>query len=258
MVIGPNPSNGNILGLFSASPNLTSSFEPHALPYLVNNLCKYTVLDCFCISFRYVLLVEDDTLPNPDFFPVLKRTLDHHLEKSFLRGSFDDQSRQDIAYVKFYHPDRLLGYISIDPERLTELFGLASVCGIIVVSVFRTPWNKSVNAFIGWIVYFALLFLVLGRAHVNSIRNFASPYLHSFSPAPSCCTPAVLFPRIGGQEVVRFLNSTTCKKGFGKDSALDKFIKTTHFKAYIVQPNTFKHIGMYSSLRKSVVHPSIL
>ncbi|ELT91931.1 hypothetical protein CAPTEDRAFT_143815, partial [Capitella teleta] len=213
----------------------------------------------------YVFLIEDDALPSSDLFLVLHHTIQLHLNHNYHHNEFHAPDA-NTAFVKFYHPPRLLSYIALESERLSELLALACVLGTLVTVVYwrsSSPLTStpSSDLYISWIVnimYFALLALAIGRANIQQLRHWCSPYFYSYTPAPSCCTPAVLYPREAARQVSGFLNQTLCKKNFGKDSALDMFLHTTNWKSFLVQPNTFTHIGQYSSIRKKLVDPFVV
>ena len=211
----------------------------------------------------FVLLVEDDALPTPDFFHVLDYTLAMHLTKRLLRGEFFPQ-HETIAYVKFFHPDWLLSFWGLERERIPELISLTTIIGLALTCVyflFRKSHDtkpSSIPAIVCLFVYSFLVVAAVGRPNFNKMRTILSPYVHTFSPAPSCCTPAMLFPAEGAKQVVSYLNQVTCSNNFGKDSGLDRLLVEKGMKAYLVQPSTFTHIGLYSSLRDRMVDPFIV
>jgi hypothetical protein len=208
----------------------------------------------------YVFLVEDDAMPVDDVFDVLQHVVSMHIEHRHSHGDIVEQNVDNLVYVKFYHPERLLNFISLDPERLPELFAytviLASTLTAFCVLCFHVD---SVNVLWRRLTIFSLLVvLTVGRPGVGEWRRIATPNFYSVTPAPSCCTPAMLFPRSGAEHVVRFLNASSCENNIGKDTLLDRMIIEKHLKAYLVQPNTFTHIGMYSSLREKLVDPFLV
>lgn len=211
------------------------------------------------------MLIEDDALPLDNMFNVLKYTIEMHLDRRYLRNNFNPPANNTV-FVKLYHPDRLLGYFSLEPERLTELLSSAVVCGTVIFLVLQNACRKAFpqirigfkTVWISLTVYFLFLFVALGRSNVNKWRNALPPYFHSYSPAPSCCTPAMLFPYNGAEQVVSFLNASTCTLKYAKDSVLDDLLRWKKLKGYLVQPNVFEHIGMYSTLHKTLLDPSIV
>lgn len=200
-------------------------------------------------NVSYVFLVEDDALPHKDLFVVLDHLLTTH-EKLI-----------NAIYIKFYHPDRLLGYISLELERIPELIGLSMMSAALLVATYRrcrSAHNTShVVLWAASISYFLLVFLAIGRQNVSEMRRI-SKYLYQITPAASCCTPANLYPRHGMEQIINHLRKVRCYHKFGKDTAIDQFRQQSKLEALMVQPNLFKHIGMYSSLRDNLVNPFIV
>jgi len=211
----------------------------------------------------YVFLVEDDAFPTDDVFDVLDRVITMHTERSFLRGEFYVRP-SDIAFIKFFHPERLLGFVSLELERLPELLSYAAVLSALLTVVYAVTCGGCAAAGNGvtvntcWARFFLFSLVVVlscGRAGISEWRRLASPVFYSYTQAPSCCTPAMLFPRSTAFLTVGYLNSSTCKNNFGKDSLLDNMLRDLRLTARLVQPNTFTHIGVYSSLRHRTVDP---
>ena len=208
---------------------------------------------------RYHFLVEDDTLPKERMMEVLQFTIARHLDITYRQGTVSNQS-PEVLYVKFYHPERLLSYFSLEPIRLAELFGLSLSLSSVTVMILQ-HFSRAWRYYTLWTIctgYFILLLLSLGRVNVNDLREFFTPFLHTFSSSPSCCTPALLFPNRTILRVINHLNENTCARNFGKDSLLDQLVGKSKMNALIVEPNSFRHIGMYSALRNTVVHSSFV
>ena len=212
----------------------------------------------------YVFLVEDDALPTDDIFDVLQHVLLMHTEQSFVRGEFRTKP-SDIAFVKFYHPEWLLSFFSIQPERLPELLSYAAILSTLLTVAYAItcgfPATRNVTVDFCWcrlFLFSLIVMLACGRTAVSEWRRLASPVFYSYTPAPSCCTPAMLFPRSAALLTINYLNNSTCGNNFGKDSVLDTMLKDLQMTAYLVQPNTFTHIGVYSSLRLRIVDPLIV
>jgi len=214
----------------------------------------------------YVFLVEDDAFPTDDVFHVLQQVIAMHTERSFLHGEFYTRP-SDIAFVKFFHPERLLGFVSIEPERLPELFSYAAVLSTLLTVVYAITCSgfaaigNEVTVTACWarlFLFSVIVMLSCGRAGISEWRRLASPLFYSYTKAPSCCTPAMLFPRSAALLTINYLNSSMCKNNFGKDSLLDNMLADLHLTARLVQPNTFTHIGVYSSLRLRMVDPLLV
>ena len=72
-------------------------------------------------SSRYALLLEDDAVPNEHFFDILEHVINGHLKNDMVR---DGRTKPDetVLYVKLYHPEWLLGYLQLEPDRLVCIF----------------------------------------------------------------------------------------------------------------------------------------
>lgn len=241
-------------------------------PPLVHVLEKEKQDYTFCIneslkfSPRYSLIVEDDAIPRDDFFKVVNHVVLEHLEYRSRRGDHE-KVNETVLYVKLYHPERLLGYINLEPDRLTELFGIGFILGTLtmlmyeyfVISKLTLSYCQGVFMYCMFVLYFMLLAVCIGRPHIVEMRRVFSPFFYSFMRAPECCTPAMLFPAKGAKLVVQYLDSVKCSKGYGKDMALESFRTSRRdFKTYLVQPNLVSHIGLYSSLRLAILDPFIV
>ena len=251
---------------------ITNRFNKTTLP-LVHALEKEKQDYTFCINEslklkpKYSLIVEDDAVPHEDFFTVLNHVINEHLEYRTRQGNYEKVNNETLLYVKLYHPERLLGYINLEPDRLTELFGVGFVIGTLtmwlcqkfMVSRLKYSQRERVVAWFLFMLYFMLLVICIGRPHILELRRVFSPFFYSFMTAPECCTPAMLFPAKGAKLVVQYLDSIKCSKGYGKDMALERFRHSqNHFRTYLVQPNLVRHIGQYSSLRHAIIDPFIV
>lgn len=215
------------------------------------------------MNSRYVLLVEDDAFPHDEAFHVLVHTIRNHLDSHSARGNIYKGPKQPFAFVKFYHPERLLNYLAPDVYRVVELLSLAFVVGSFVFQfqrlIFLDRTVTSLNMlWCSWIVYWILVFICIGHPNVIELKAYFSPHLYSVRPAPSCCTPAVLYPSARAPEVISFMNSKQCYNNYGKDSILDDLLKNSSFRALYVEPNIFQHIGMYSALKSTFVDPVLV
>ncbi len=87
---------------------------------------------------RYILMVEDDAVPHPDLFTVLEHTISQHLESPYQRGerTQDTSPSKRTVYVKFFHPERLLGFVSAERERLLEWISFASISATVVLLLY--------------------------------------------------------------------------------------------------------------------------
>jgi len=86
---------------------------------------------------------------------------------------------------------------------------------------------------------------------MDSWRRLFAPYAHYLVPDKFCCTQAILYTAKYAQDVAAYLDRTSCNETFHKDDALWKFATL----GYLMQPNVFEHIGVWSSVRHGFVDP---
>ena len=115
----------------------------------------------------HVLMVEDDTIPQIGFFTILRNIL-------------DERELDCVAYIKLYHPDRLLGYLNPEPHRWLEWAALSSL-GVFIYQMASTGGRWKTNfrpqTIFLQIVLVMLLLEVTGRqALLNLLSNL---HIHS-------------------------------------------------------------------------------
>ena len=209
---------------------------------------------------RYSLLVEDDAFPHPQLFYILYYLLE--IRRSAVASRMHDS---DVLFYKLYHPERLQGFWSIQPERIPELISFGSLCGTcsaLLVNYLlpkRTKARSHTFYFIWFlmVVYFALAATAVSRQHLNELR-YISKDLFSVGPTPSCCTPGMLFVADKARHWLNYMKNHSCRLNYGKDIMLDDYRHKFNIKGLIVQPNLFVHIGFYSSLNKNLLKPSLM
>lgn len=205
---------------------------------------------------KYHLMIEDDAFPKDDMFKVLHHIIETQFDFKTRRGTLFT-ARNDALFVKLYHPERLLNYSSLEIQRLLELISISSILTTLTVLAINFIFNIGTKRLAVWIivlVYFVCSLLEIGRVNVNQFRHLFSPYLYFLSPAPSCCTPAILYPNNTVHKVISYLTDMHCNHNFGKDSILDRLISEEKMPAYLVEPNSFQHIGALSAIRSAVVN----
>lgn len=207
-------------------------------------------------NMSYSLLVEDDALPHRDLFSVIASKL------SILSSKRTDSGYlEDVLFLKLYHPERLLGYISLEWERIPELLSLAGLLTTALAHIY-SRWRPNAKlhqktAFFILFLYSVLILLLIGRQNLLPLRRI-SRYFYQMTPAPSCCTPAMLYPRAGAKVVLDYLKTVQCKKGFGKDMAVDKLVRDKGLSTRFIQPNLFQHIGHFSAIRTGFINPFLV
>ncbi|KAJ6657119.1 hypothetical protein lerEdw1_002865 [Lerista edwardsae] len=199
---------------------------------------------------QYVLLVEDDAVPEEEIFPVLQHLLQMRFSKPHL---------QDALYVKLYHPERLQRYINPEPMRILEWLGIGMFWGSLLGSVYAWASNRSALSWsiVGFFALYSMLLVELvGRHYLLELRRLAPP-LYNVVPVTECCTPAMLFSAPSAHRVLGYLKELRCRPGFAKDIALYSLLRTKGERAFVVEPNLVRHVGLFSSLRFNE-HPKLL
>lgn len=200
---------------------------------------------------KNVVVLEDDAMPRPDFFVVIKDLLSRRFALQTL-------------YIKLYHPERLQRYWNPEPYRILEWVGLGLVAAtaLLLALPYWNPCSFSFTLSAAHLVFFTLYFMaaaeLLGRHYLLEARRL-SPQLYAVSPATECCTPAMLFPGNSSLRVAEYLDASHCMKGNAKDMVLYQRARTTPGeRSHSVEPNLITHIGAYSSIRPNPLRPRLL
>ena len=128
-----------------------------------------------------ILILEDDALPHKDMFPLLDHTITNRLSTQ--------SSNDRTAYVKFFHPQWLIGYWSLDASRLSSLWALSvlmSVASFCLESKLRehkkiqfaaiiSKENSSMRLLL-WFLYYCILFISIGLYSILS--HYIQIYLY--------------------------------------------------------------------------------
>ncbi|XP_044512946.1 post-GPI attachment to proteins factor 4 [Gracilinanus agilis] len=191
---------------------------------------------------EYILMVEDDAVPEAEIFQVLRHVLE--MRQPRLRNAL---------YLKLYHPERLQHYFNPEPMRILEWFGVGMLLGPLLgwayAKAVRLP-GPSLRIVLFFSLYSMGLAELVGRHYLLELRRL-TPALSNVVPTTECCTPAMLFPGPSAQRTVSYLREVSCLWGFAKDMALYSFLQKKNERAYVVEPNLVRHIGMFSSLRNT-------
>ncbi|XP_039399894.1 post-GPI attachment to proteins factor 4 [Mauremys reevesii] len=250
-----NHQDAKLLGNFFAMVSRYKNWEdPDAA---VNQFEKEKRDYAFCMEQsllaynpEYILLVEDDAVPEEEIFPLLQHLLLERLSKPHLK---------DALYLKLYHPERLQRYINPEPMRILEWLGLGMFLGPLLS--FAYSWVSG-RPSLTWpiVLFFALYSMALaelvGRHYLLELRRLA-PVLYNVVPVTECCMPAMVFSASSARRVLGYLQELHCRPGFAKDTALYSLLRTKDERAYVVEPNLVRHVGMFSSLRPNNI-PKLL
>ena len=132
---------------------------------------------------RYVLLVEDDALPDTHMTAVLGQVLRTRFDRKYARGDHWD-SDKSIAYVKFYHPGWLLGYGSFERNRLPSLLAIGAIFSSVILGVVRCvspSLVKERDLYVTWTilaVYAMLVSAAVGRSNIVLWKRTFPPHLY--------------------------------------------------------------------------------
>lgn len=211
---------------------------------------------------KFVLLVEDDAFPHPQLFEILYYVLETRKKAMESRVS-----TSNVLFYKLYHPERLLGFWSLEPERIPQLVSFAVFFGSCVTLLLnfvmlcmRGRWKRKSSIHIIWfwaIAYFLLMAISISRQHIIEMQ-YISKRFFTVSPTPSCCTPGMLFVADEAKQWLHYMKNHICSQTYGKDKMLDDYRQRHHVKGLIVQPNLFVHIGFFSTLSRKFLHPSLM
>ena len=207
---------------------------------------------------KYVLIVEDDTIPHSSMFEVLKVLLENLVENG-LRDGHVVSKRQDWAYLKLYYPERWKGY-SFEVIPLVELVGLGLIGGSLFACCGSLFSKRRLTHAVVWILYLSgFIYLVLvatmvGRQYLIEWRRI-SKYTYTVVPAPDCCSPAILYAADKARQLSGYLKKQKCTATFPLDAAIDKFSRTKSYNKYLIEPNLVQHIGMLSSIKTWSQYP---
>ncbi|XP_077428156.1 post-GPI attachment to proteins factor 4 [Vanacampus margaritifer] len=183
-----------------------------------------------------MVVLEDDALPRPDFFRVLKELLSRRFAARSL-------------YVKLYHPERLQRYWNPEPYRILEWVGLGLLGATLLLRLLS--WRMSAAHLVLLAVYVMAAAELLGRHYLLELRRL-SPQLYAVSPATECCTPAMLYPGNASLRVASYLDGAACFKGNAKDTVLYRLVRNIPGeRSHSVEPNLVTHIGFFSSIRQN-------
>ncbi|XP_078618350.1 GPI-N-acetylgalactosamine transferase PGAP4-like [Branchiostoma floridae x Branchiostoma japonicum] len=206
---------------------------------------------------RYVLMLQDDALVVPGSLQVLDYVVRTKVERT--RHGWDFTPNNDTRkLLKLHTPEYIQrDFHTVKPKRiaanLAELVGyglfggtLLRLLHIILVEKGQS-WTLFSGFFFSSVVCCILAALAISRPHLLELRRI-SKYLYVMLDANDCCLPATLLPTAAARELVSFLEGETCGPGYPLDTAVDDFVSSKGYQQFAVEPNLFRHIGMYSTL----------
>ncbi|XP_077995043.1 GPI-N-acetylgalactosamine transferase PGAP4-like [Glandiceps talaboti] len=220
----------------------------------------------FCLNHamtyksKYVMIVQDDAIPNEGYYEILHDLLENKLEKRVVR---DDIVMADgkWAYIKLNFPLYLASF-DADWSFFLEGVSMSLIAATIVTFVyclFHCQNQKyyifsAYYVFITSFVYFLILLLLISRQYFLLLRGM-SKWFYEIRPGSNCCTAAVLYPSAVIPDIIKYLIETNFDPKYPVDFALNDFARISSLQQYVTVPNLFTHIGMVSSLHLDSLRP---
>ena len=196
---------------------------------------------------KYIVILEDDALPKPNFLPVLYNLLTRIEAKD-----------SNWSFLKLYYPERWQGYsfklrhaLEICILTLLGVWFAVIVSKILCLEIFIKS-RKTLLLVAS--LYFFLLFTAIGRPYLIKWRNL-SPVVHSLIQAEKCCTPGMVYHRDLVRDILQHLNKTTCSPYQPIDKVLDHFSVSKNYEMYLSEPNLINHIGLFSTIKGGAKFP---
>lgn len=204
---------------------------------------------------KYILMAEDDALPREELLTTLYYLL---RKQEGLSSSEETRKRRPFFLIKLYYPERWLGYANEFP-RIVELVGIVAFGWGLFALLFSFCWRRTycetvIVATLGG-ACFLLLSLLLGRQKIMELRRISS-HLYLVRTAPDCCTPAILYRTGSVNKLINYLSQGTYDSTRPLDIAIAEYSRASNQSSLYMEPNLFRHIGMYSSLGKGPKDPS--
>ena len=242
-------------------------------------------------SAGYILIVEDDAIPRPEALHVIERLVTGNwFEERSRSEQFPGVDSK--TYFKLFQSVRRGANFDLDSLFVSTAYSV--VFGSIVFVVVQTfppsfglnyKWFKrsSVIKATGstmrqaslrrstWLkcsVYALGVVLVLGQSTVEGWRAVVTAWtgwpLHHITSDVECCTQAILFSRDAATDVAAFMDTIHCNESFHKSDALWTYQTTSiesdveSARGYLIQPNLFNHIGLFSSIKHKLKDPQTI
>lgn len=205
---------------------------------------------------KYVLMLEDDVIPYENVLKVIHYTITQYDLRHSSREEIDINKGRQFA-LKLFYPLRWQGY-ALELDRIIELVSISVVGGGILLAFVSLYTLKSEHSYFFKLFYFTvgtmltmLSVSLIGRPNIMSLRRI-SPQLFKFSTMHGCCTQAVFYSTEMMFNLMQYLMTHS---DMHKDLAISHYIRHNQIPGYSLEPNLFRHIGMYSSLNDAYKPP---
>jgi len=229
--------------------NLVGKFPPHlftvvptkrndrSLSWYEKEVLDYADALHFCASKKasMTIMLEDDTLAT-----------NHYVDK-LMKAYRTIPANSDYMDIKLFYPEFYCGFTGMKDYIGFAIFApLAGAFLTVIVMrvVLRGKLNKLTTVKILMWIYFStlcvLIPLAIGRQNLFWCFKFG---IHPFTA--TAFTNAVAYPAAKMEIVASFLE--THMRDDPVDLLLDKFALDNKWMRYLLVPNLFQHIGIYSS-----------
>ncbi|XP_065192078.1 post-GPI attachment to proteins factor 4-like [Sycon ciliatum] len=215
---------------------------------------------------KYIVLIEDDTVPLPGFFDSLRYLIKGPLSTY----SYSESSKYNHpwAYTKLYYPERWSGFQNKDMPNLIVVSLLLGTFLVVLAYVLRVKvpphsaeyshrglWMFTVQMTLPAAFLVLSVVWMLNRHHLDNLRLYWRALYAVTSPADRCCTPAVLYQSWAADQLSQHLISSAGNQAFSPetDLAIADFAEALGWVTYAVLPNLAAHHGRVSTLPKPVM-----
>ena len=239
----------------------TSKYNKETFDY------AFCLLTAAYLKPKFVILIEDDTIPHKDFPTILEHMIESRLK-----------NHPKFAYLKLYFPPKWQGFAAELPTLFDlVLWGFVMSCFICVCLLllnkcsfslgfgrfkifskhyYSLPCNLRISANFKSFLFLYLICLLsiwlLGRQNVEAFRRFWR-YSYRLQKADGCCTQAQMYPIEFVEALSEYLLSVSVSAH--TDLAITDFAAEQSLPTWQVEPNLFFHNGLITSLNGKQKHP---
>ncbi|CAL1526167.1 unnamed protein product [Lymnaea stagnalis] len=235
----PNSSN-----LFRDFMNHQSRYHKETFDY------TFCLLTAASLNPQFILLIEDDAIPQRDFPTVLEHLINFRL-------NLTSHGSQNFGFLKLYFPFKWQGF-GFELNKIVDLLSLSVIgasigCVVFHLSSYRhasSHTKRSVFVY-GFLVTLITCWMI-GRQNIIELRRI-SRHLYRLQSSEGCCTQAMLYPLSVVKPLGQFLAHK--HRNHHTDLTIIDFISHNSMPTLQVEPNLFYHIGLYTTLDMGQKNP---
>ncbi|KAI8787788.1 transmembrane protein 246 [Biomphalaria glabrata] len=210
----------------------------------------FCLLSAAALNPRFILLLEEDTIPHKDFPSVIEHLITFRLNLPL-------DHKHDFGFLKLYFPSKWQGF-GFEFIKILDLL----CCCILVTAVagvyhylrsFRSATLPGLNSvLLSAFLVTLLTCLLVGRQNINELRRL-SKHFYRLQSSEGCCTQAMVYqPSIVSSMAEYLVNPLSNKH---TDLAIWDFSYRNSIRTLQVEPNLFFHTGLYTTLDQVQKHP---